>query len=219
MSDSEYKDKSDQIRQLSSLPPDQFMSQLVSQHPNVQEGAPNIAPHFHAAANNAVQFLNSKLPSAGNELLQDRHRGASTAHKRSWLDMHNTVSDPLSVLDKVENGTVNSNHLQALQSVYPDLHQEMIGKMKEHLGQFKLDGKQLPYKKRLAISKFIGEPLDSTMTPQSAQAIIAAAGANTGPAAQANANKKATEAQLNQINKTNNIYATPDQKKGLSTEA
>src|ERR1700679_1497697 len=115
----DYGDKSTQIRQLAGMQPDQLVDHLTNAHPNISQVAPNIAPHVFSAATNAIQFLNSKLPSHGNELPQDKAPGPSQQQKNAWLDLHKTVSDPVSVLNHVKNGTLNSHHLEALQSVYP----------------------------------------------------------------------------------------------------
>lgn len=209
MNDSEYSEKSGQIRQLAALPPDQLINHLSKTHQNLEDLAPNIAPHVHTAAINAVQFLNSKLPGAGNEMLQDNPHRVPRALKNQWLEIHKTVSDPVSVLDRVNDGTVTGHHIDALKSVYPDLHQEMIQKVQDHLGEMKVKGQQVPYQKRMAIAKLIGSPLDSTMTPQAMQAILMAAGPNNGPAA--TAQKKASGVELKQVNKVSALYQTPDQ--------
>jgi hypothetical protein len=209
----DYDQKSSQIRQLSVLNPDQLVDHLTNAHPNISNVAPNVAPHVFSTATNAIQFLNGKLPSHGNELPQDRAPGPSPVQKRAWLDLHEAVSDPVSVLGHVKNGTLNSHHLEALQSVYPDLHQEMISKITEHLGSLQSKEKQLPYGKRMAISKFIGQPLDSTMTPQSFQAILASS--NTAQPSSQGSSKKASGKELDQINKVNQIYETPLQQREL----
>jgi hypothetical protein len=209
----DYDQKSSQIRQLAVLNPDQLVDHLTNAHPNISNVAPNVAPHVFSTATNAIQFLNGKLPSHGNELPQDRAPGPSSVQKRAWLDLHEAVSDPVSILSHVKNGTLNSHHLEALQSVYPDLHQEMISKITDHLGSLQSKDKQLPYGKRMAISKFIGQPLDSTMTPQNMQAVLASAGqqqaqSQAGP-------KKASGKELDQINKVNEIYQTPLQQREI----
>src|ERR1700679_1627435 len=124
----DYDSKATQIRQLANMPPDQLVDHLTNAHPNISTVAPNIAPHIFSTATNAIQFLNSKLPSHGNELPEDQSPGPSPAAKTAWLDLHKTVSDPTTVLDHVKNGTLNSHHVEAMQAVYPDLHQEMLTK-------------------------------------------------------------------------------------------
>lgn len=211
MEDNEYQDKSSQIRQLASVPPEDLAEHLGKTHQVLQNVAPNIAPHVHATAFRAINFLNGKLPGNGNELAQDPEQEPSRAQKSQWLDLHSVVNNPLSVLDHVENGTLNHHHMEALTSVYPDLHQEMVSKMAEHLGDMKMKGKELPYQRRLQVGLLMGQPLDSTMTPQSMQAVMAA---NAGASAPSQGRpKKASGAELDQLNKVNEMAMTPQQKR------
>lgn len=210
-----YTEKSDQIRQLASLPADQIIGDLTDAHPGLDTVAPNLAPHVYATAGNAIQFLNSKLPTMGNELPQDTLLKPSQVEKKAWLEMHAIANDPLQILKHVENNTLSDQHLDAIQSIYPEVYVEMVNKVKEHLGAMDEKQELLPYQKRLSISRFIGEPLDSTMTQESMQAIIQSASANRGPEATA-MNQKASGTTLTQINKTNKIYPTREQAKQLN---
>jgi hypothetical protein len=210
--DNDYKEKAGQIRQLAALPADQLATHFSNLHNTLASAAPRLAPHIYGTATNAIHYLNSKLPNAGNELIQDKQLPPSDAQKNAWLDLHKTVDDPLSVLDHVNKGTIRSSHIDALKSVYPDLHQEMVQKTMEHLGGMKMKGQELPYSKRLAIGKLIGMPLDSTMTQQNMSAIMQAASQNTGPQAQANKSpKRASGVELDQIDKVAKLSQTPDQ--------
>jgi hypothetical protein len=217
MEDSDFQQKSAQIRQLASVPPEKLAEHLGATHQTLQNVAPNIAPHVHSTAFNAINFLNSRLPGAGNELIQDPHQEPSKAEKSQWLDLHSVVNNPLSVLDHVQNGTLNHHHVEALNTVYPDLHAEMVSKIGEQLGKLKSIGKELPYQKRLQVGMLMGSPLDSTMTPQSMQAaMMANRGANIQT--QGKQPKKASGVELDQFNKVNEMAATPLQKRQIGKD-
>lgn len=207
----EYAEKAGNIRQLSALPPDRLIDHFASLHNTLDAAAPNLAPHVYSTAANAVQFLNSKLPSSGNELPGDKVIAPSQSQQNRWLELHKTVNDPITILDQIKNNTVNSHHVDALKSVYPDLHQEMSQKMIEQLGALKANGGTIPYQRKLAIGKFIGAPVDSTMTLQSMQAIMQSANSNQAPASQPQSPKKASGTALKQVDKVNSIYQTPIQ--------
>ncbi len=208
MEDDDFNQKAGTIRQLAALPIDQMISHLAGIHPNIETIAPNITPHIHSTAVKAVQFLNSRLPNVGNELPLDKMKEPSIAVKNAWLNLHDLVSDPLKVLDHVENGSLNRHHVEVLQSVYPDLHQEISQRVLNEVGNLKVENKEMPYRKKLALSKLLGVPLDTTMTPASMQSIIASAAPNTGPQAQANQPTKASGPELSQINKVNSLTET-----------
>lgn len=226
MNNQEYDQKAQSIRQLAALPPDGMANHLTNVHPEISNIAPNIAPHIFSAASSAVQFLNSKLPSAGNELPQDHYVSPSRTQQAAWLDLHKTVSDPTSVLEKIKNQTLNQHHVEAIKTVYPDLHEEIKGKIVEQLGKQKSEGKKMPYGQRIAMAKYVGMPLDSTMTSQSMQAIMKSASGNAGPEAQASQQQqqapkgsKPSGTELTQINKVNAIYQTPGQAREVSRRA
>lgn len=209
--DSEYQSKSAPIMRLASLPPDQLADHLSQTHQAVQTVAPNIAPHVHATAFRAIQFLNSKLPGMGNELAQDRIQEPSRAQKKEWLELHSVVNDPASVLQHAEKGTLNHQHMEALQSVYPDLHAEIASKIGEQVGKLQAGGKELPYARRMQVGLLMGQPIDSTMTPQSMQAAMMA---NQGAVTKTQgAPKRASGAELDQLNKVNELAMTPLEKR------
>lgn len=210
--DGEYEKKDEQIRSLGNKQLPDFIAQLGRAQSGFDSVAPNIAPHLAAAVSNAFGFLHSKLPAQGQGLLDDNHV-VPEAEKKKFMDYHNTVNDPVSTLDHIADGTLNHRHVEALQAAYPQLHQEMRSKLIRALAENNANGKSLPYHKRQAASLFLGQPLDSTMTPQSAQAIIASAG---NQQAQHPQPKKPTGAQLKTIDKSDSMYATESQSRQIN---
>ena len=185
---------------------------FANAHEQVAKTAPNIAPHVSTMAMNAIQYLNSKLPFAGNELPMDAHHEPSRAVKSQWLGLHEAINNPLSVLDHVKNGTISPHHVEAVSAVFPDLHQEMIGKINEEIGSMKAKGEKVPYKTQMSLTKLIGSPLNSTMTPQNMQAIMhSAMPQQMAQQVQKAGGGKASGAELSQVNKVNKIYATKSQ--------
>ena len=215
MSD-EYNKKSNQIRQLAAMPQEQLTDHLSQLHDTINSVAPNIMPHIHATAINAIQFLNSKLPTTGNQMVQDRVVPLSEVQKRQWLNLHSIVDDPIKILDHVNNGTLNNQHLELMHSIFPDIHREMADKLRLELGSLHMKNKQLPYAKRQSIAKFISEPIDSTMTQQAAQAIISSYTATTAKQQQMNKQHKASSTELTQIDKVNKMALTSTQANELN---
>jgi len=211
--DEDYDTKADQIRQLAGTDPAQLSEHLTNMHNTLDSAVPNIAPHVYATAANAISFLSQKLPKNGDNMIQEQLPSISKAQKNQWLNLHKIVNDPLTIMTHVENGTLNKHHLEAIKAVYPDIYKEMSLKMMEHLGQLKQKKEQLKYKRRISIAKFLGSPLDATMTQAHMQAILTSAGPNTGEAAQASGKgpKKASNAAVSQVNKVNQIYPTATQ--------
>jgi hypothetical protein len=214
--DDDYESKSDQIRDLSSLPDDDLIDHLSNAHGSLAAAAPGLLPHIQNTAFRAIKFLGSKLPPPGTPLLEDQDPITSPFQKKSFLDYHKIVNDPVSVLDHVKDGTLNSRHLEALSSVYPDLHDEMKKQMTEGLIDSKAKDKMIPYGLRKSISAFMGQPLDSTLTPASAQTILHA---NAGAIAQTQQKQgrpeKQSSATLKQINQVTELTATDSQRREM----
>jgi hypothetical protein len=211
MGSDDFDTKSTQIRQLSSLPMDQLTEHLANTHPMLDTVAPGIAPHVHAAASNAIQFLASKLPNMGNELPEDDLPTISKSNKKDWMDLHEAVSNPLSVLDHAKNGTLTQNHVAALKTVYPDLHQEIVQKLQSELTEHKENGGTLSNSRKRAIGMLMEAPLDSNHTFIAAQTIMNANAGAQRPQTAQQTPKKATGVELKQIDKTDDLYQTSDQ--------
>lgn len=208
----DYQSKTDEIRNLATMPQDQLVNHLSSLHNTLGDSVPNIAPQIHTTAANAIAYLNQKIPVVGNDMIQDKEMKPSKSQQKSWLDLHSVVNDPASILEKANKGTLTSEDVDAVKSVYPDLHQEITQKIIEKLGDYKSKDKSLPYGKRIALAKIVGAPLDSAMSFQSMQAIINSSQNDVEASApQQEKSSKPSQAVLGQINKVNQQVQTQTQ--------
>ncbi len=77
---------------------------------------------------------------------------------------------PLSVLNHIKRGTITPEHVQHLNGIYPEVYNSLSQKLMERVSQAQMKGHKLDYKTRMAMSMFLGQALDSTMTPQAIMA-------------------------------------------------
>ncbi len=77
---------------------------------------------------------------------------------------------PLSILNHIKRGTITPEHVQHLNGIYPEVYNSLSQKLMERASQAQMKGHKLDYKTRVAMSMFLGQPLDSTMTPQAIMA-------------------------------------------------
>jgi hypothetical protein len=73
------------------------------------------------------------------------------------------VKDPVSVLEAMASGTVTREHVETLREVYPELHAELRGKVLERVASRTAP---VTYQQRLALGFLLGEPMDSSTTPE-----------------------------------------------------
>lgn len=165
-----------------------------------------VAVAAHSAQ--AISYLNSLKPTRSLNRPLDSMAPMGKMAEARYHRALDIAQKPLSVLHAAKDGTLNSLDIKTLSIVYPRLHQAMITKAGEKLIEAKTEGIEIPYKQKMGLSRLLGQPLDSSMTPQGMQAIIHSA----GPQQMANQmvkQKKASGVELNQINKVNSMSETP----------
>lgn len=86
---------------------------------------------------------------------------------------------PMSVLNHIKQGTLTSKIMSHLINLYPELHSHLSNKIMEKVTEQQLSEDKPHYKLRQGLSTFLGQPLDSTMTPAAIMSIQAQY-ANTG---------------------------------------
>jgi len=160
---SEFDRKSENIQKLANLPPDKLVDHLAETHQKLNESAPGIAPHVNNVAVNGINFLNGQLPKPATEFPGDENLKPSKTQQDQWLDHYDMVNNPMSVLDHVKNGTLNSQHMEALSAVHPDLLHEMQQRVMEQAQPKQM--KHLEYSTKIAVSKFLGTPLHQSLMP------------------------------------------------------
>lgn len=156
--------------------PKTLVEQLATHTQEYAQAAPGITQGLNSSVMRGQQFLQSKIPQSGTSLPLSMEHKPSRSAMAKFNNYYETVNDPLSVLSHVKRGTLRNEHLEALGTVYPHLYDEMKKKVTEHMDPEK--ARALPYGTKISIAKFMGQPMDGSMFPQSIQANQAAL---TGP--------------------------------------
>jgi hypothetical protein len=68
------------------------------------------------------------------------------------------------VFKDIKHGFLSSETLEALQTVHPQLLQEMQQEVMSHMEPTQIRG--MNYSAKIALSKFLGHPLDASLSPQ-----------------------------------------------------
>ena len=158
----------------------------------------------------ASQYLNNLKPKQPTLNAFDKAAPIDKAQQTKYNRALDIAQQPLMVLEHVKNGTLLPQDVQTLNTIYPNLHSQMISQISNELIKNKADNIQIPYAQRVALSQLMGAPLDSTMSPPIVQAIMKSS--MTQQAQQQNqpgkAPKKASGVELKQINQVNTLYPT-----------
>lgn len=186
--------------------PNQFMEHQADSH--LGHYMPDHQSAMSQSSAQALQYLNSikpvphKLGPLDNEVPP---QPVEIARYNRALDI---AQQPAIVMQHIKNGTLQPSDIKDLNAMYPALYQSMSNSLTNALVDAKQGKVIVPYKTRIGISLFLGQPIDMTMQPMS---IIAAQPMPTPmPAAQGGAKGK-TRKGTSTLGKSNSSYMTSDQ--------
>lgn len=114
-----------------------------------------------------VNYLNSVKPQTDPKSPLDNERVTNSAAEAKYNNALDIAQQPLVVLQKIKDGRLSMNDVMALGTMYPSLYMGMRAKLSDQMMNRKSDEEPIPYRLRMGLSMFLGQPLDSTMTPQS----------------------------------------------------
>lgn len=130
---------------------------------------PNHAAALGMTAQRVVSFLNQIKPNSSPKLPLDPPLKPSQAVQAQYERALDIANQPLVVMQAMKDGTLTSHDIIAIQTMYPDLYQGLKQKVMDQMvtAQSKADEGDvaIPYKTRLSLSLFLGQPLDTTMSP------------------------------------------------------
>lgn len=141
------------------------LAPLLQAHPEAAKAA------FDKAEAN-LQILGAQLPQVAPAMapLLDptgAQPAPSKLHQADFADAVKAFKSPVSVFEDFAHGRVSPIAATNLRAMWPELHSEMVASV---LSAVRESGKAMPYKQRLALSVFVGAPLDASLEPTSMMA-------------------------------------------------
>lgn len=158
---------------------------------------------LNAAKARVFSYLKSQQPAPlhNKRAFDEDHKDTEQEHKYNRL--LTLANRPLSVLNHIKDGSLLPQHVHALTNMYPEIHTLLNKKLMEKIVEEVHEKRKPPYHVRQALSLFMGQDLDSSLTPQN---IMAA----QNVFARLNAQKQAVSAQK-ALPKMGENSVTPDQ--------
>lgn len=153
-----------------------------------------------------VQYLNSIRPKVEKTSPLDSDLKPSKPETAQYQRALQIAEQPLVVLDAVKNGSITPQDVLHLKNMYPSLYDKMAMQMTQEVSEHVGSGENVPYRTRLGMSLFLGQPLDSSMTPQSIQTTQSTFVPKNPPMPQG-----APKRSMNSLSKMGQLYQTPQQ--------
>lgn len=148
--------------------PSALVDKLDKHMKDLGDAAPNIYQQLHLAAGNAVAFLHSKMPQTTDPSSPFAEPMKPSSTESYQFDRYRKlVEDPMLSLRQIKDRTITSEATETLMNVYPQLYQELKQNILQKAFESKEKGKEIPYQTKQAISIFLGQTLDSSLSPQS----------------------------------------------------
>lgn len=138
---------------------------------HVGEAYPEFSVLKNIAKGRVYNYMNSLRPQKIQQKLPFDSQTPDTDKKREYEKAAEIAINPLSIMNKVNDGTLTTKEMKHLVSMWPEVHSLLSKKMTERITKAQMKDEKPPYKKRQAMSLFLGASLDSSFTPQAMQAI------------------------------------------------
>jgi len=182
---------------------------LTGTAPGLQDTAPDHASSLSLTASNAANYMNGIKPRASLGLPMDSKIKPNQMQTSEYNRQLDVAQQPMMVLKHIQDGTLTPKDMITLQNTSPGAYQMFREKMLTQLAS--PDAKTLSYKTRLSMSLFLGQPLDSTMTPAAIIGAQPMPQPGPAPAPQRGPRKPPSKASTAPLNKLSQQYSTPGQ--------
>lgn len=152
-----------------------------------------------------VQYLNSIRPNPVKQHPLDEDQKPSAIQKDKFDRALDIAQQPLLIYQHIKDGTIIPEDVINLKSINPNMYkmmnEKLIHTMTEHIEK----DNDIPYQTRLGLSLFLGQSMDSTMTPQAIQAtqMVPATNNQTAQPGQPQQRPKHSMAKIGQIASSN----------------
>lgn len=149
--------------------PDQFAQNATNNSLGVY--MPNHAQAFSQTLANAVGYINSQRPNTTPQAPLDGNRIPSAVKQGAFQNLLTIAQQPLTMYSKVQQGTITPDDVKHMSALYPAAYDAMKMQLSHAMtDQVSKGGAvSIPYKTRIGMSLFLGQGVDSTLTPSAIQ--------------------------------------------------
>lgn len=170
---------------------------------------PDHARALSQTASTATNYLNSLRPAPLHQAPLDSKSPVNTMQKAAYNNALRIAQQPLTILDRIQKGTLTPQDVHSLRAMYPALYTKLSNHLTEEMTNHLAKGDMVPYKTRIGLSLFLGQPMDSTMTPSAILAAQPLSPPQNQP--QGQPGKPPAASSVKGLSKLSTSYQTPNQ--------
>lgn len=161
-----YKNVTKNIAKLSS-DLNGSMDTLAKSTAVLQSAAPETASHIQQSLVKSVMFLQNKMPKSGynsQQIVGQKEYQPSDVELSKFERYMQIIDAPATAIDELERGTLTSEHVEVLRSIYPSIYQAMRNEVIRQ-AQDSEESAKLSYSKRLQMGLLFDVPTDESLIP------------------------------------------------------
>lgn len=177
---------------------------------------PDHATALATTTSNAVVYLNSLRPDTAPKNPLDPKIPANPVAKASYNRALDLANKPLLAVAAIKKGTLTPQDVVTVKTLYPDLYASMSQKLTNEMITHVSKGDMVPYTQRLQLSLFLGQPLDSTMTPSAIIAAQSKPQQSQNQPSEGQSSKPPAAASVKGLDKLSQMSTTPVQSRAAS---
>jgi hypothetical protein len=140
--------------------PDLAIDKLSKSLEGMDEAVPQITAGINAVATRAVSFLSQKLILPDSRPLDGKFVPSKDMISKAARYLR-TINNPYVALDELKNGNFTKETKEVLSQVYPELYDHLKVSVMDGITKMQAEGKVIPKNKRLGLSYFLDQPLES----------------------------------------------------------
>jgi len=122
------------------------------------------------ASTQVVQYLQSIKPQPHTFGPLDKPVPPQPPEVARYNRALDIATQPAIVMQHIKDGTLQASDIQDLHNMYPQLYQSMAQKLTNTMSSRHSEEESIPYRTRIGISLFLGQPVDASMSPTSIMA-------------------------------------------------
>lgn len=120
-----------------------------------------------------LNYLSAQKPQPLHPGVLDTPIPPPQSAQNDYYRLLGLAEQPLSILSLLKRGNLTPKDVINLKAMYPALHPKLLEKLQHQMIDSKAKGQAIPFKLRGGLSILTGQPMDSTFTAPSVQAIQA----------------------------------------------
>jgi hypothetical protein len=147
------------------------IQQIINTSGEIEHYAPEHASAMVQTASSVISYLNGIRPQTIRLNPFDKDIEPSKQDQQNYDIALTIAQQPLTILKDIKDGTLTTQKLGHLQAMYPAAYDQLKSKLVKKLFDVHHEQLEIPYKTKMGLSLFLGQPLDTTMVPQSIMAL------------------------------------------------